>query len=145
MITSIDDFKNFLISLVRGIVSAGDAKLAAYKVQIDTLSADLTIANETIAELKSAIAANDLALAAIKVETASTQVAALDQLSTDLAAEFNPTLTADAVSETVTVEPAIETPVEVTEATEIGTSEPTPEAVVESAIVAIEEAGADLE
>jgi hypothetical protein len=145
MITSIDDFKNFLISLVRGIVSAGDAKLAAYKVQIDTLSADLTIANETIAELKSAIAANDLALAAIKVETASTQVAALDQLSTDLAAEFNPTLTADAVSEAVTVEPAIETPVEVTEATEIGTSEPTPETVVESAIVAIEEAGADLE
>jgi hypothetical protein len=66
------------------------------------LSADLTIANETIAELKSAIAANDLALAAIKVETASTQVAALDQLSTDLAAEFNPTLTADAVSEAVT-------------------------------------------
>jgi hypothetical protein len=38
MITSIDDFKNFLISLVRGIVSAGDAKLAAYKVQIDTFN-----------------------------------------------------------------------------------------------------------
>jgi len=130
-------FKVFISSLLSLIVAKCDAKNAELKEQVVSLSADLTTANETITALQSAIAGKDDEQVAALAAQAAEQIAALDQFSTELAEQFNPSAVGDAVAEIVADEDSIETPTEVAEAVEVGTGEVTPETVVEAAIDAV--------
>lgn len=132
-------FKNAMTELLRTVVRKGDAKGESDKAKIEKLSADLTIANQTIAQLQAAIAAKDEATTAALAAQSADLLGQLDTLSSELAAEFNPTSTADAVAEAVSETPEIVTPDEVEEATTIGTNEVTPPEVVEAAIIAVED------
>ena len=101
------------------------------------MSADLTTANETITALQSAIAGKDQEQVTALAAQVAEQIAALDQFSTELAEQFNPSAVGDAVAEIVTNEDAIETPPEVAASDEVGTGEVTPAPVVEAAIDAV--------
>lgn len=136
----IESFKAAMVKIIRTVVEKGDARGQSDKAKIEKLSADLTIANQTIAQLQAALAAKDEASVAALAAQSAELLGQLDLLSSELAAEFNPTSTADAIAEAVAEAPEIITPTEVSEATTLGTSEPTPPEVVEAAIVAIEEA-----
>jgi hypothetical protein len=138
-ITSLTEFKKFVVDLLTEIVRRGDSKAAELKEQVDKLSNDLTIANDTIQQLQAAMLAKDEAAIAALAAQSAEEIAALDAFSTEVAANFYPTPTADAVSLAVEASPVVETPVEVTEATTLETAEPTPEEVTASAIEAIAE------
>jgi hypothetical protein len=138
-ITSLTEFKKFVVDLLTEIVRRGDSKAVELKAQVDKLSSDLTIANETNQQLQAALIAKDEAAIAALAAQSAEEIAALDAFSTEVAANFYPTPTADAVSLAVEASPVVETPVEVTEATTLETAEPTPEEVTASAIEAIAE------
>lgn len=137
---NIEFFKSAMVRLIRTVVEKGDSRGASDKSKIDKLSADLSIANQTIAQLQAALAAKDEASVSALAAQSADLLGQLDLLSTELAAEFNPTSTADAVAEAVAEAPEIITPTEVEEATTLGTNEETPPEVVEAAIVAVEDA-----
>jgi hypothetical protein len=138
------DFKSFVISLIKAIIDKIDDKAAAQQVQLDKLSADLTTANETIVSLNAALAAKDQEKAAELAALAASQVADLDQFSTELAEQFNPTPGKDAAAEIVITEPEIVTPPVVEGSSEVGTGTETPAEVGEAAVEAIADAADEL-
>lgn len=140
---SFEEFRESMFTLIRIVIQKGDANGSKDKATIDKLSADLSAANVLISQLQAAIVAKDQAQSEALAAQSSELLGYLDTLSTDLSNEFNPTSTADAVAEAVQESPEIETPVEVTEATTIGTSEETPPEVAEAAIAAIEDSAED--
>ncbi|MGL5060456.1 MAG: hypothetical protein ACRC62_10795 [Microcoleus sp.] len=134
----IAEVKNFVTNLILEIVARCDQKVAEAKAIADEASAKAATLSSEVSALKTALdeANNTQALAlANQADQTSSE---LDQLTTDLAAQFaNPTPTADVVNEIVAADPVIETITEV--APEVGTETPTPEAVTEASVEAIGE------
>lgn len=139
---SLAKFKEFMLAFVRDIVSRANSAASLASVKIDRLSTELTAANELIGQLRATIdsqpqidqATRDLAA------QAGTVLAELDDFSTQLANEFNPTPGTDAVAEAVKNSPAIDTPVVVNHADTIGTAAPTPDSVADAALESIDAA-----
>jgi predicted carbohydrate-binding protein with CBM5 and CBM33 domain len=138
------DFRNFVISLINTIIDRVDKKAAEQQVKLDKLSADLTAANETIVSLNAALAAKEQEKAAELAALAASQIGDLDQFSTELAEQFNPTPGKDAAAEVVIDEPEIVTPPIVEESSEVGTGEATPSEVSDAAVEAIADAADEL-
>jgi chromosome segregation ATPase len=154
MISTFDQFKLFVSALIRTIAQKGDAAAAAAQAKIAELSAGLEAANQTIqalqaknADLQTAIAAKDAALVtaeAVKVnaltEQAAETITQLNDLSSALEAEFNPTPATDAAAEAI-AESTVTTPAAIESSETIGESTPTPAAVLDAVIEAVESQG----
>jgi hypothetical protein len=132
----IADVKVFVTNLILEIIVRCDRKNAESKDLADRASANAATLSAQVSELKAALdAANTAQVAAIaaQADQASTE---LNQLTTDLAAQFaNPTPTADLVNELAAAAPAIESISVV--APEVGSETPTPAEVTEVSVDAI--------
>ncbi|MGL5062855.1 MAG: hypothetical protein ACRC62_23005 [Microcoleus sp.] len=133
-------FKTFVVKLIQAIISKGDDRAAKDAVTIAKLSADAAELKAKVDELTAALAAADAAKVAEIAAVVQGQADALNVLSSELEAQFNPTPVADAVAEVVKESPEVVTPPAVEAATTIGEATPTEPAVVEAAVEAIEAA-----
>jgi hypothetical protein len=133
----IAEFTEFTIGLLKAIIKKGDDHATADQATIQKLSADLSIANNTIKDLQAALAEGDAERVKELVDLAAKQAAELDAVSSELSSRFNPTPIADAVVSTVASSEVIPTPPEVEAATTIGTMVGTSAAVSDAALDAI--------
>lgn len=132
-ISSLKDLKSFFRSLILAIIEKANNQNRSDAAQIAELSSGLSMANALIEELKaSAVGVSDNA----KFEEMAKLIGELDVMSTELTAEFNPTLGTDTLIGAIKVIPGLEVPSEAFNPA-VDTSEPTPETVLESALDAV--------
>jgi hypothetical protein len=137
------EFKKFIKELLWLIIKNGDTQAVKDQEKITFLSTELTKANVLNVELRAALDSADQVKAKALADQLGDQLSDLDKFSTELETEFNPSKTADLVTEAVKDLPQVDAPVVVTEAVESGetqSGEPTDPAVVEAAVEAIVQA-----
>jgi hypothetical protein len=130
-------YKMLIVRIITAVIGKCDAKATEYQATIAKISAEAAELRATNASLAAALEAKDAELAQALLDQSAAQSAALDVLTSELEAEYNPTPVADAVAVIVRDEPAIVTPPEVVQAVTLETSEATPEVVAEAAVDAI--------
>ena len=137
---NISQFKEFVLNLFTGLIAKCDAQAKAYATTIAQMSADADALAAKVKELESALVASQDEAAKAIASQAMAQADALNQLSSELEATFNPSPVADAVAEAVQESPEVVTPVEVINAETIGEPVETPTAVSDAAVASIGDA-----
>jgi hypothetical protein len=130
-------YKMLIVRIITAIIGKCDTKATEYQATIAKISAEAAELRATNASLAAALEAKDAEKAQALLDQSAAQSKALDELTSELEAEYNPTPVADAVAVIVRDEPAIVTPPEVVQAVTLDSAEATPEVVAEAAVEAI--------
>lgn len=137
---NISQFKLFVTNLFKSLISKCDAQAKADAATIAQLSADISTLTGTVKDLESALATSKDEAAKAIVSQVMAQADALNELSSELEATFNPSPVADAVADAVQESPEVVTPVEVINAETIGEPVATATEVSDAAVASIGDA-----